>query len=85
LGKIKFSSPLDCWSRGIDRRKDRMTVLLIDAALDARAKPGSSQLANALDGVGVPLHGTIRLLTRPWERRRYQVPTSPEASSDSLV
>jgi len=49
----------------MEKRKDRLTALLIDAALNARAAQGTHNTACVLLELGIPLETTVRLLTRP--------------------
>jgi hypothetical protein len=52
----------------MDRRTDYKTALLIDAAIQAPAIPGSSP-ARTMAGMGVPFDVARRVLMRPDERR----------------
>lgn len=53
----------------MDRRTDYKTALLIDAAIHEAASEGRPRAATELAGIGVPLEITMRVLTRPAERR----------------
>lgn len=55
----------------MNRRTDRRTALLIDAAIHAAATHGSVGAARELAAQGVPLEVAMRVLTRPDERRMY--------------
>jgi hypothetical protein len=54
----------------MEKRKDRLTALLIDGALNSYAARERVDTARILCELGVPLETAIRLLTRPQERRR---------------
>jgi hypothetical protein len=55
----------------MDRRIDKRTTLLIDAAINAEASHGYAPAASKLTTQGIALYVTIRVLTRPEERRHY--------------
>jgi len=53
----------------MDRRNDYKTALLIDAAIHEAASEGRPRAATELARIGVPMEVTMRVLTRPGERR----------------
>jgi hypothetical protein len=53
----------------MDRRTDYKTALLIDSAIHEAASEGRPRAATELARMGVPLDVTMRVLTRPVERR----------------
>ncbi|CAN7549071.1 hypothetical protein [Massilia sp. LjRoot122] len=53
----------------MDRRNDYKTALLIDAAIHEAASEGRPHAATELAKMGVPLDTTMRVLTRPADRR----------------
>lgn len=53
----------------MNRRRDRHTALLIEAAINAAASHGPIPAARELIAHGVPWEVTMRVLTRPGERR----------------
>ncbi|SFB99880.1 hypothetical protein [Massilia yuzhufengensis] len=53
----------------MDRRTDYKTALLIDSAIHEAASEGRPRAATELARMGVPLETTMRVLTRPVERR----------------
>jgi hypothetical protein len=55
----------------MDRRIDKRTALLIDAAINAEASHGYASAASELTAQGVELYVTVRVLTRPQDRRHY--------------
>jgi hypothetical protein len=55
----------------MNRRTDRSTALLIDAAIHAAAMQGPVGAARELAAHGVSLEVAMRVLTRPAERRVY--------------
>lgn len=55
----------------MNRRTDRSTALLIDAAIHIAALAGAVRAARELQQQGVPLEIAMRVLTRPDERRIY--------------
>lgn len=57
----------------MERRIDKATASLIDAAVSVEAPHRFASVASELKAKGVPLHITIRVLTRLQERR--SVPT----------
>ncbi|OON64420.1 hypothetical protein B0920_14160 [Massilia sp. KIM] len=58
----------------MDRRNDYKTALLIDNMLHDAAANGRAGVARELAEMGVPLEVTLRVLTRPGERR-HNLPT----------
>ncbi|MBQ5949809.1 hypothetical protein [Massilia sp. ST3] len=58
----------------MDRRTDYKTALLIENVIHEAASNGRPTVARELAGMGVPLEVTLRVLTRPAERRN-QLPT----------
>jgi hypothetical protein len=53
----------------MDRRTDYKTALLFDSAIHEAASEGRPRAATELARMGVPLEVTMRVLTRPVERR----------------
>jgi hypothetical protein len=53
----------------MDRRTDYKTALLIDAAIHEAASEGHPRAATELARIGVPMEVTMRVLTRPSDRR----------------
>jgi hypothetical protein len=53
----------------MERRTDYKLALLIEATLHDTASAGLPNAARELAGIGVPLHVSMRVLTRPEERR----------------
>jgi hypothetical protein len=53
----------------MDRRTDYKTALLIDSTIHEAASEGRPRAATELARMGVPLEVTMRVLTRPVERR----------------
>lgn len=58
----------------MDRRTDYKTALLIENVIHDAAGSARPSVARDLAGMGVPLEVTLRVLTRPAERRN-QLPT----------
>ncbi len=58
----------------MDRRTDYKTALLIENMIHDAANQGRPGVARELADMGVPLEVTLRVLTRPAERRN-QLPT----------
>lgn len=56
----------------MNRRTDRVTALVVDAIVNVSVSHGHATAARALAEAGVPLHLTLRVLTRPRERRTYR-------------
>lgn len=76
-GIPNFSIPIDmlsaCYDCWMDRRSDYKTALIIDAVIHeaaAEARPAARELAT----LGVPLEVSLRVLTRPAERRHQVTP-----------
>jgi hypothetical protein len=63
----------------MDKRTDRRTAMMIDAALNARAAHSAASVARALFEAGVPIEIAVRVLTRPKDRRQYRI-TQPATS-----
>lgn len=57
----------------MNRRTDRLTALLIDAAIHTAAMHGAVGAARMLAEKGVQLEVAMRVLTRPTERRHYSM------------
>lgn len=57
----------------MEKRIDSRTAMLIDAAVNAATITGPIAAARELAEHGIPLEIAIRVLTRPWERRRYSL------------
>lgn len=55
----------------MNRRLDRLTALLIDAAVHAAASHGPVGAARELVDAGVPWDVIMRVLNRPDQRRTY--------------
>lgn len=55
----------------MNRRTDRRTALLIDAAIHAAAIHGAVGAARELREQGIELAVAVRVLTRPADRRAY--------------
>ena len=53
----------------MDRRTDYKTALLIDSAIHEAASEGRPRAATELAKMGVPMDITLRVLTRPSDRR----------------
>lgn len=53
----------------MERRTDYKLALLIEAALHDATGAGLPHAARELANLGVPLHVSMRVLTRPGERR----------------
>ncbi|MFN3792409.1 hypothetical protein [Massilia sp.] len=53
----------------MDRRTDYKTALLIDSAIHEAASEGRPRAATELAKLGVPMEITMRVLTRPSDRR----------------
>jgi hypothetical protein len=64
----------------MNRRTDRTTAGLIDAIVGGHTLRGGATAARKLAAAGVPLHVTLRILTRPDERRRRDL-AQPTATS----
>jgi len=63
----------------MEKRSDYKTALLIEAAIHEAEEQHRSP-ARALAALGVPFEVTMRMLTRPDERRHVTpLPRSPEA------
>ena len=60
----------------MNRRIDKKTALLIDAAVNAAASHGLMPAACELVVLGVPLHVAVRVLTMPTHRRSYSLAVS---------
>lgn len=58
----------------MDRRSDYKTSLRIDAVLHDAAGENRTSVARQLAELGVPLEVTMRVLTRPAERRHQVTP-----------
>jgi hypothetical protein len=58
----------------MDRRTDYKTALLIENMIHEGANRGRPGVARELADMGVPLEVTLRVLTRPAERRN-QLPS----------
>jgi hypothetical protein len=58
----------------MDRRSDRLTALLIDAAIHAAASHGPVGAAKELANAGLTWPVIMRVLNRPDERRTYERP-----------
>jgi len=54
----------------MERRIDRKTALYIDAVLNSLASIGQREAALALRELGVPVRIALRVVTRPFDRRR---------------
>jgi hypothetical protein len=54
----------------MNKRTDYVTALLVDAAINVSVVHGWGVAARSLAEAGIPLHVTLRVLTRPRERRR---------------
>lgn len=54
----------------MDRRTDRQSQCYIDAVINGLPSTGQHNAALALRELGTPMHTALRVLTRPWERRR---------------
>jgi hypothetical protein len=67
----------------MNRRTDRRTALLIDAAIHAAAVHGAVGAARELAERGVPLEVAMRVLTRPSERRSYSWGRGAEREKES--
>jgi hypothetical protein len=65
----------------MNRRSDRLTALLIDAAIHAAASHGPVSAAQELVDAGLTWQVIMRVLNRPNERRTYPGPTSCGTSS----
>ncbi|MEX5746371.1 hypothetical protein [Massilia sp. X63] len=63
----------------MDRRTDYKTALLIDSAIHEAASEGRPHAATELAKMGVPLEITMRVLTRPVERRHQMASLSTVA------
>lgn len=61
----------------MNRRIDRSTALLIDAAIHAAATHGAVGAARELRDHGIELVVAVRVLTRPADRRAYRTPPAP--------
>ena len=53
----------------MNRRRDRISALLIDAVLDASPQHGIARAARLLHEDGIPIEVALRVLTRPVQRR----------------
>lgn len=53
----------------MNRRRDRSTALIVDAALNTCAKHGVQAAAAALFAHGAPRETILRVLTQPRQRR----------------
>ncbi len=58
----------------MDRRSDYKTALHIDAVIHDASADNRSGVARRLAELGVPLDVTMRVLTRPAERRHQVTP-----------
>lgn len=54
----------------MDRRSDRRTATYIDAVLNSLPRIGQREAALVLRELGVQVQTALRVLTRPYERRR---------------
>lgn len=66
----------------MERRNDYKLALLIEATLHDAAGVGLPTAARELAGLGVPLDVSMRVLTRPAERRH---PGSTPEQADTLL
>jgi hypothetical protein len=55
------------------KRTDQVTALLVDAVINASVAEDTAYAARTLCENGVPFDVALRVLTRPWSRRRYPV------------
>jgi hypothetical protein len=62
----------------MNRRSDRLTALLVDAAVYAAASHGPVGAAKELVDAGIAWVVIMRVLNRPDERRTYSRPTSAD-------
>ena len=65
----------------MNARTDRVTALIVDAILNGVPQHGNASAARALAEAGVPFHVTLRVLTRPQERRSYPAYAASIATS----
>ena len=69
LTTINFWKLLRCYSQRMDERRDRLTALIIDAALHTCGTHGIKVAALSLEEHGVARETILRVLTRPRQRR----------------
>lgn len=69
----------------MNRRSDRFTALLIDAAIHAAESYGPVGAAKSLIEAGVTWAVIMRVFSRPNERRSYLRPTSADLGSRPSV
>jgi hypothetical protein len=62
----------------MNKRTDHLTALLVDSAINVSVDRGWGFAAQSLADAGIPMHVTLRVLTRPRERRRFS-PAQPAA------